>query len=375
MKILITNYHLHSGGGHMTYVLSLFQELSRNHEVYLACPGMSKLNKAVRSFRGECVADVEFPYKFKETGNIVRNLRNLINILRAKNPDIIHVNGLPDLKMIILAKLISGNGTPVVVTKHDSKKPKFLHKLLYRLFPQEVIVVCRYQQQILRESGYRGNNLRVIPHGLDLDFFQVRPRDENLQKQFNISKGDLVFVSVAGTAPHKGWNFLVEAVSLLDNEYKDRIRIVIAGEVPDGRTIEDCNKKFNRPHRVIFSGYLRDVRNIISLGDVGFVLSNKIETISYACREMMAMGKPVLVSDYAGLPENVDNGINGWITRTGDIKNISATVKSILDNPGILPEFSRAARAKAEKEFGLERFVAQVYRCYRTALSHPPLQE
>ena len=59
---------------------------------------------------------------------------------------------------------------------------------------------------------------------------------------------------------------------------------------------------------VVFTGLLRDVRPLLAAMDVGFVLSSRLETISFACREMMAAGRPVIVSDTGGLAENVTEG-------------------------------------------------------------------
>ena len=102
---------------------------------------------------------------------------------------------------------------------------------------------------------------------------------------------------------------------------------------------------------------LKDTREIVSLADIGFVLSYGVETISYACREMMSMGKPVLASDYAGLPENIDDGINGWIVKTYDVNSIFSKLKEILRNIDGLDRFSLSARKKAEKYFGLEKLA------------------
>ncbi|WP_422630925.1 glycosyltransferase [Photorhabdus tasmaniensis] len=42
---------------------------------------------------------------------------------------------------------------------------------------------------------------------------------------------------------------------------------------------------------------------------------------------MMACGLPVIVSDFGGLPENIDHGVNGWITRAGNEVSIHNILK------------------------------------------------
>jgi glycosyltransferase involved in cell wall biosynthesis len=100
----------------------------------------------------------------------------------------------------------------------------------------------------------------------------------------------------------------------------------------------------------------------VSIADIGFVLSIGVETISFACREMMAMGKPVLVSDYAGLSENIDNNQDGWIVKqksTGQIQKFLQKIDEIDLN-----KFSQLANKKAKQEFGLDLFISKTIKVY-----------
>jgi glycosyltransferase involved in cell wall biosynthesis len=99
---------------------------------------------------------------------------------------------------------------------------------------------------------------------------------------------------------------------------------------------------------------------------VGFVLSWDVETISFACREMMAMGKPVMVSDYAGLPENIRPGEDGWVLPARDREAIADALRKRLASRDALPAMGRAARAHAEAEFGMPRFVDATEAVYRS---------
>lgn len=83
----------------------------------------------------------------------------------------------------------------------------------------------------------------------------------------------------------------------------------------------------------------------------------------------MAMGRPVLVSDYAGLPENISADVDGWIVPVRDRRAIADSVLRMLEQREILPAMGAAARAHAEREFGLERFVGRTEAAYREALS------
>lgn len=219
------------------------------------------------------------------------------------------------------------------------------------------------------KAGYKDGEFTVIYNGIDTDYFCPKPEHKKLRTKYNINENDIVFVSTAGTSLHKGWQLLVEAASRLDSNLKNKIKIIIAGVLPPKEIVEAYVDKFDMRNHVLFTGLLKDTRDIVSLADIGFVLSYGIETISYACREMMSMGKPVLVSDYAGLPENIDDGINGWIVKTYDVSSIFSKLKEILRNIEGLDRFSLSARKKAEKYFGLKKFIDETYTCYKSVLN------
>jgi glycosyltransferase involved in cell wall biosynthesis len=113
---------------------------------------------------------------------------------------------------------------------------------------------------------------------------------------------------------------------------------------------------------------LADVRPVISAIDVGFVLSHDVETISFACREMMAMGKPVLLSNYAGLPENITAGREGWLVPVKDPPAVAAALQKILERRSTLPAMGAAARVRALAQFGLDLFVERTEAVYRSLL-------
>ena len=164
----------------------------------------------------------------------------------------------------------------------------------------------------------------------------------------NIKERDLVIVSSAGTAEHKGWHFLALALEKLDQKLRNKIKVILLGNMPNSNLI----RKYNLEN-FIFTGFIDDVRDMVAISDIGFVLSYKVETISYACREMMAMGKPVIVSNYAGLPENIDDGEDGWIVNTSEKDSIIKVLQDI--NSSSLKVASIKARKKALEEFNIDQ--------------------
>ena len=103
--------------------------------------------------------------------------------------------------------------------------------------------------------------------------------------------------------------------------------------------------------------------------DVGFLLSESIEAISFAARELMAMGKPLISSNYAGLVENVDDRLNGRLVECGDVEAVAEAIGWFLDlDAASLGELSRNARLKAEHVFNADHQIGGLRSFYRASL-------
>lgn len=191
-----------------------------------------------------------------------------------------------------------------------------------------------------------------------------------LRQQYSLNNDDFVFVSNAGTAQCKNWVHLIAAIHALSPQLKEKIKVIIAGHHPPELEITENVKKFDLITQVIFPGFVPDVRPSISLGDIGFVLSNASETVSFACREMLAMGLPVIVSNFSGLPENVTEKYDGWIVPVNDIPSLTHLLITILTRltPKDLKPMSQHARNKAIKQFDKKYFFDATEQAYADIL-------
>jgi glycosyltransferase involved in cell wall biosynthesis len=337
-------------------------------EVFLACPKSSRLYKIASKTNETNLFPIDFPSKIKEFNGILKNTKMLAKLIKKHKFDILHVNGTPDHKMAMYCKIFYGLDYKIIRTKHESKdiKNNLLAMTQYKKFMDKMIVVSNFQLKTIKKR-FILDKTTVIHNGIDLEYFKPKIKNQNFLNNFNIKNEKIVFVSVAGTALHKGWHYLVNAISTLDENQKNKIKIILAGNYPKEDVVKKYIEDKNMQDNVIFTGLIDDVRDIISIGDVGFVLSSA-ETISFACREMMAMGKPVIVSNCTGLPENIDNNINGWIIDVKDKYSLKNTIEQIINNDIRLDFFSKEALIKAKKEFGMDNFINKTYIAYKEVL-------
>lgn len=366
MKLLYTNFHDGDGGGHTTYLAALARGLAARHDVHVAAPTGSRLLREAQALPGVHAVAQEFPNGMKKLAARMRARRSLAALLRAHDFDVVHVNGSADHRLVLSALRGLPRKPRVVLTKHNSKPMTGLGHWWRARHTDQVIAVCDYTLRDLQRSAYRRCRLATVHNGVDTTHYTPWPPAAALEARRGLIGGSsaLVLGSNAGTASYKGWMDLVEALALLPSAVREQVQVVVAGKLP-GSGQRQRIAALGLEDRVHFPGLLADVRPMVATFDVGFVLSHDVETISFACREMMAMGKPVLLSDYAGLPENIEVGCDGWLVPARDPAAIARALHGIIEQREQLSAMGAAARAHAEMEFGLDRFVDRTEAVYQ----------
>lgn len=373
MRILYTNFHRGDGGGHTTYVLSLAGALRGAHDVVVAAASASRLFRAASAMPGVRAVALDFRGGMLAS---LRNARHLRRLLLEERFDIVHVNGSADHRMCMLAILGMGRDAPAVVYTQHNDRPvaSFGAMMRARLATDRVICVCEHSRRKLADSVFGRCGLRTVRNGVDVDRFRPASPEASAEARRRwlpaSHAGRLVIGSNAGTADYKSWLDMVEGVSLLPPALRDKVVVMVAGEPPSKRQ-RDRVRELGMEEHVALPGLLDDVRPFVAALDVGFVLSSAVETISFACREMMAMGVPVMVSDAGGLAENVDAGQDGWIVPARSPQAVAAMLRAILARPDGLAAMGAAARNKAVRDFALSRFVSDTLSVYAEAAARP----
>jgi len=373
IRLLITNFHSGDSGGHRTYIETLARRLSPRYERFVACPETSDVyaSLARAEFPGGLIAE-PFPAKPREIIKVLEGIARFKRLLHELRPALIHVNGSPDHRMVMFATLGNATRPWVVLTKHNTIPVKAgpSRWLRARAFTDHVIAVGQSAAAVVKDSPYRTVPLTVVPNGIDLSVFRPSSGEERTQARgkYGVAHDSIVLVSVAGTGYHKGWWVLTRALQTLPQELRNRFRLLIAGMPLEPASIARECGTLAEEGVVSFVGKLDRVVDLIHSADAGFVLSYGIETISFACREMMACGLPVLVSQYADLSRNVTNGVDGWTVGVKDVRQVSVWLRNCAEGAFDLQEMGRAARMRAQREFGVEAMIAATEAVYEATL-------
>lgn len=134
---------------------------------------------------------------------------------------------------------------------------------------------------------------------------------------------------VARLSAQKGLPLLVEAAARVAHSHDFVIDVIGDGE---GRpALEDMIRRLGLQDRVCLHGWRspEDVREALSASRA-FILPSFAEGLPVVLMEALALGKPVVTTSIAGIPELVD-AANGWVVPSGSVDALAAAMKALLE--------------------------------------------
>jgi glycosyltransferase involved in cell wall biosynthesis len=369
-RILLTNFHPHQdgGGGHARYIRTILESgLRKDFEFGVAAPDGSGVWAAGRALGAPTFA-CAFPGHITEIPQMFGAMGRFEQIYREWQPELIHLNGSRDQNIVVLWKATRGRAVPCVRTHHAVRNipDNAYNRWAYRRMVQGHVYVGHSARNISWADGsLKLPNARVIPNGVDVDFWRPAPKDPAYLAKYGVRPSDFVFGSHAGMGAHKRTDLFLRGAALALRRGARPFRILLRGnerEIAASRRLAGELGVDN----LVYVRYEPDPRGYLSLIDVGFLLSESIEAISFAARELMAMGKPLISSNYAGLVENVDDRLNGRLVECGDAEGVAEAIEWFLGlDAAALGEVSRNARLKAEHVFTVENQIRELRRFYQ----------
>ncbi len=202
-----------------------------------------------------------------------------------------------------------------------------------------VVVISSFgRSQLLRWCDQEDwPKVRVVRCGLDESFLGRRTTPNPANRRL---------VCVGRLAEQKGQLLLVEAVRRLRDEGVD-VELVLAGEGPMRPAIEDAIRRWDLADSIRITGWIDNaaVRTAVD-GARALVLPSFAEGLPVAIMEALALGRPVISTMVAGIPELVDDDC-GWLVPAGSVEALADAMRDALDAaPARLDEMGRVGRSR-----------------------------
>lgn len=182
---------------------------------------------------------------------------------------------------------------------------------------------------------------------------------EYVKEQLGFCTDDRILLFVGRLSPGKGVEKLIEAFTLLTDEYNS-LKLVLVGKGEFDSFMELAQNNFGR---ISFAGKLpsEQVKQLYQIADIG-VIPSEFEQCSYVALEMMQHGLPIVCSDAPGLKELFADGksalfaplqarTDGLLGLEISVQELYRAIKQLLDNESLARKLSQIAHANWQNHY------------------------
>lgn len=308
----------------------------------------------------------------------ISSYHNPLKILRLKRllteagPDIVHTHGY--FASVIGRLSARKAGIPVIFahvhsTYWDYKRRHILMERKLSRFTHKIICCSRAVENFVKDIEKVGDGKTlVIYNGVDEERFYPMEDAPSIRSELGIDEEALVVGTVSSLTPHKGHEYLIQAASLIHQEFPSA-KFLIVGNGPLRTELEDQVKNLKIHPYIIFTGTRKDVPKMLSIMEVFVLPSSSREGLGIAIIEAMAAEKPVVATDIGGIPEAVKKGETGFLVPPGDPGALAKVIIELLQNPEKAKEMGKKGRARFKEKFTRKKMLSEIDALYQSSIS------
>ena len=215
------------------------------------------------------------------------------------------------------------------------------------------------------------NHVKFLPNGVDTNrFFPSKVDDAFLQK-YNIPVGSDIILTLARIIKRKAHDDVIKAIPDILTEFP-KAHYVIAGPHRKKDSylhyLKQLTKELSVENHVTFIDFIpeEDLKKIYSASKVYVMASRTLhetgdsEGFGITFLEANACGCPVIGSYEGGIPDAVENEINGLLVPSDSPNDISKSIKKLFSNEDYRKNIAKMGMARVSEKFTWEKLTIQM---------------
>lgn len=202
------------------------------------------------------------------------------------------------------------------------------------------------------------NRISVIACGLDLRDYPASPGPPPPSHRL---------VSVGRLCPQKGQVEIPAAVAAVARDHPG-LSVILIGDGESRAALESRIASTGTGDRIELLGWRSNAEVLGRIGEArALLLPSHAEGLPIVIMEAFAMGRPVITTGIAGIPELVDARC-GWLVAPGDAEGLAAAIRAAMEaSPAALADMGREGRRRVEAQHDIARIAPQLIALFQGA--------
>ncbi|HEY9777579.1 MAG TPA: N-acetyl-alpha-D-glucosaminyl L-malate synthase BshA [Planktothrix sp.] len=287
--------------------------------------------------------------------------------------EILHVHyAVPHATAAILARcmlppehqprvLTTLHGTDTTLLGHDPGYGPAIHHALNQ--SDAVTTVSEYlKSETQRVIGFNGP-IEVI-HNFFEPLAPTQSR-EKVRRQLRIKDNEVMILHSSNLRPVKRIDLLLEALARVNPNFAFKLVILAGGSFAP--FMEDV-RRLRLEERIIVRENILDIEDYLQAADMSLYTSEN-ESFCLSILEAMFFGAPAVATAVGGIPEVVQDGVNGLLVEFGDVDKIAAAIERMVSDRELRTTLGKNAQRDARQKFSADVIIPRYEDYYRKQLA------
>lgn len=367
-------------GGAQNFALSIYELLGRKkYEVTFVCgPSIGPEGDCLPQLNSKGLDHTIIPSLTRDIHPIkdLKALFEICTLIRKIKPTIVHTHtSKAGVLGRIAAKILR---VPVIIHQPhglalgeawevlDTPRNHFIRKLLITLekilakFTDRFIAYTEIEvEEHLHYGIGKREQFVAIPYGLDLSCFCDKLNNVSGKSPKNRSP---IIGSVGRLVTSKGYQYLIEAMALVKQQFPD-IKLFVVGGGPLKNELESSVKKLGLTDNIQFLGVKDDIPQFLSSIDI-FVLPTLYESFGIVLIEAHACKKPVVVSDVGSISAVIKDRETGLLVPPRNPHAIAEAIIRLLRDEELYKKLCEAGFESVKRNYRIEKTMEKIEELY-----------
>lgn len=364
MKIGITCYPTYGGSGVVATELGI-ELAARGHQVHFITYSQPfRLTGREQNIFFHEVAVSNYPL-FEHPPYDLALATRMAEVAEFYALDLLHVHyAIPHSVSALLARDMlarRGRHLPFITTLHGTDitlvglDRSYLPITRYGIEESDgVTAISEHLRGKTREAFGITSEIEVIRNFVNCDVYVRQPVARERMRPRFAAPDEKLLVHLSNFRPVKRVGDAVEVFAEVAAAMPARLMLI--GDGPDRSTAEYLARKYGVQDRIHFLGKQDNVNELLPLADL-MLMPSEMESFGLAALEAMACSVPAVATRVGGVPELIQNGVNGRLYEVGDVRGMSAGAIELLADPPQLAAIAAAARKTAQDHFCASRII------------------
>lgn len=284
-------------------------------------------------------------------------IAQLYRWLKQKPAAIVHANDLLDFHAAVAGRLAGSK----VIWHLRTVRPKWMvapFLFMLRMLSTRVLSVSQATADKMLGKSFRKVTV-VYDSPPDAKVFDPQKysaeKKQTLRQALGIADSDYVVGMVGKLVRLKGHEYFMRAGKLVVDQMPNCKLVIVGGAVAGHEEYEQSLRRLANElgihNNLIFTGFRSDVPGLIATFDVMLQVSIFEDPFPGVVLQGMAMEKPVLASRLGGIPEQIDDGVNGLLVDPRDGFTIAQRILALLKDARQRERIGKAARRAVYAKF------------------------